>query len=117
MIGKRLKNLCKLTTLIGLRQGYFLGRNIYKLYYQPYLTIKELVDKRDKSQIFLVGLAAVTPTIIYIVARVIWDLVKYQRLLLLTGRVFLVAAGIQTLVLGYLGYWTYQVLKLKAQKL
>jgi hypothetical protein len=88
-----------------------LGRNIYELYYQPYLTIKDIFEKRDKSQTFLIGLAAITPTIVYILARVVWDLLKYHQLLPMTGKVFLVAAGIQAAVLIYLGYWTLEVLR------
>lgn len=111
MIEKRLKNIWKLSLLIGVRQGYFLGRNIYELYYQPYLTIKDIIEKRDKSQTFLIGLAAIMPTIVYILARVIWDLLKYHQVLPMTGNVFLAAAGIQVAVLIYLGYWTLEVLR------
>jgi len=88
-----------------------LGRNIYELYYQPYLTLKEIWDKKDKSQIFLLTITALTPAIVYVIARIIWDLVKYHRLLMVTGNVFLVAAAIQMAVLVYLGYWMLQVLK------
>jgi hypothetical protein len=110
MIEKRLKNLSRISTLIATRQLYFLGRNWYLLMYQPYLTLKEIYKKRDKSQIFLLAVTALTPAIIYSVARIIWDLMKYQRLLFVTGKVFLAMVGIQILVLGYLGYWTLQVL-------
>lgn len=113
MIIKRLKKVLGLGILIGIRQGYFLLRNIYELYYQPYLTIKELINKRDKSQIFLISLAAMTPSIVYVLARLVWDMVMYQRLLIMTGKVFLVAGGIQLLVLSYLFYWTFRVLKSK----
>jgi hypothetical protein len=111
MIEKRLKKLWKLTVLIGVRQLYFLGRNWYLLWSSPYLTVKEIKDKRDKSQIFLVGLSALSPAIFYVLLRIIWDLVFYQRLLFMTGRVFLVAAMIQIAVLAYLGYWIFMVYK------
>jgi hypothetical protein len=88
-----------------------LGRNWYLLTYQPYLTLKELWDKRDKSQILLMTMTALTPAIVYVVARIAWDLVKYHRLLLVTGKVFVVAAVIQAAVLAYLGYWMLKVLK------
>lgn len=113
MIGKRLKKLSKLGILIGIRQAYFLGRNIYELYYQPYLTIKEIVDKKDKSQIFLITVAALTPTLTYVLLRIGWDLIKYHRMLIVTGNVFLVMALIQTIVIAYLGYWTWKVWNLK----
>lgn len=111
MIKKRLKKLSKLGILIGARQTYFLGRNWYLLTYQPYLTLKELWDKRDKSQILLMTITALTPAIVYIVARITWDLVKYHRLLFATGNVFWAAVLIQATVLAYLGYWVLKVLK------
>jgi hypothetical protein len=79
--------------------------------YEPYLTLKNIYIKRDKSQMFLMGITAISPAIIYVIARIIWDLFKYHRLLLLTGRVFMVAVVIQTAVLIYLGYWILQVLR------
>ena len=109
-MGKRLKNLSRLSGLIIARQGYLLGRNWYLLTYQPYLTLKEIYQKRDKSQFFLLAVTALTPAIIYGIARVLWDLFKYHRLLWVTGGVFMVAAGIQILILAYLGYWTLRVL-------
>jgi len=111
MIKKRLKKLSKLGILIGTRQFYFLGRNWYLLSYQPYLTLKDIYEKRDKSQMVLMAITALTPAIVYILARIIWDLVKYQRLLLVTGRVFVAAGVIQTIVLLYLGYWILMVIK------
>lgn len=113
MIKTRLKKITELGILIAIRQGYFLLRNIYELYYQPYLTIKGLIDKKDKSQIFLISIAAMTPSIVYVLARLVWDMVMYQRLLIMTGKVFLVAGGIQLLVLSYLFYWTLKVIKSK----
>lgn len=111
MIIKRLRKLVKLGMLIAVRQGYFLGRNIYELYYQPYLTIKELVEKQDKSQMLLVALAAMTPAITYVLARIVYDLIKFGRLVALTGNVFLIMGMIQMLVLAYLGYWALMVIR------
>lgn len=113
MIGKRLKNLSKLGILIGIRQGYFLAVNIYEIYYQPYLTIKNLIEKKDKSQIFLIIMAALTPVILYGAMRVIYDLIKYGRLVPLTGNVFWMMGIIQIAVLAYLGFWTLKVLREK----
>lgn len=109
MIRKRVKKLFKLTTLISVRQGYFLGRNWYELMREPYLTIKALKESRDKSQIFLISLTALTPLFVYIVARVIYDLIRYHSLLVVTGGVFKLAVLVQGLILIYLGYWTVKV--------
>jgi hypothetical protein len=110
MITKRLKSLLRLGTLIATRQIYFLGRNWYQMAYSPYLTLKDIKVKRDKSQFLLIVLSALTPIIVYVAARLIWDLIKYQRLLWLTGNVFVAMVVIQLLILGYLAYWTIQVL-------
>ena len=109
MIKKRVKKLFRLTTLISVRQGYFLGRNWYELMREPYLTIKTLKESRDKSQIFLISLTALAPLFIYIIARIIYDLIRYHSLLIVTGGVFILAILIQGLILIYLGYWTIKV--------
>ena len=111
MIEKRLKNLLKLGILIAVRQAYFLGANIYQLYYSPYLTIKKIKDTGDKSQTFLILMAALTPVIFYILGRIIWDLIRYGEILAMTGNVFIVMGIIQVAVILYLGYWTLKVLK------
>ena len=99
----------RLTALISIRQGYFLGRNWYELMREPYLTIKALRESRDKSQIFLIGLTALTPLFLYVILRIIYDLIKYHSLLVVTGEVFKLAVLFQGLVLIYLGYWVVKV--------
>ncbi len=75
------------------------------------MTIRNLKETQDKSQIFLISLTAFTPLFFYIFLRVIYDLVKYHSLVLVTGDVFKVAVYAQLLVLFYLGYWTVKVFK------
>lgn len=109
MIKKRAKNLFKLGTLIGIRQGYYLGKNWYELMREPYLTIKGLKESRDKSQILLISLTAFTPLAVYVGLRIVYDLIRYQSLIIITGEVFKLAIFVQGLVLFYLGYWTIKV--------
>ena len=109
MIKKRVKNLFRLSALISLRQGYFLGRNWYELIREPYITIKELKESRDKSQIFLISLTAFSPLFLYIFLRIIFDLIVYHSLVIVTGEVFKLAIYIQGIVLLYLGYWVIKV--------
>ena len=109
MIRKRIKNLFRLTGLISVRQGYFLGRNWYELMREPYLTIKALKESQDKSQIFLITLSAFSPLFLYVILRIIYDLIKYHSLLIVTGSIFKLAILIQALILVYLGYWTLKV--------
>ncbi|MBI2464531.1 hypothetical protein HYV64_00145 [Candidatus Shapirobacteria bacterium] len=49
--------------------------------------------------------------IFYVILRVIYDLLKYGRIVLVTGNVFTAAIGIQAVLLGYLAYWTFMVLR------
>lgn len=109
MIKKRLINIAKLSGLIGVRQTYFLGRNWYLLIREPYLTIKNIIDNKDKSQIFLIILTALAPAMVYVMARMVTDLIFYGRILWVTGNIFLIAGMIQAIVLAYLGYWVLKV--------
>jgi hypothetical protein len=56
-------------------------------------------------------LTALTPLLLYVILRIIYDLLKYGRIVLVTGNVFTAAIGIQAILLGYLAYWTLMVLK------
>jgi len=113
MIKKRVKNLFRLSALLGLRQGYFLGRNWYELMREPYITIKELKESRDKSQIFLILLTSLTPLFFYVMGRIIYDLIRYHSLIIITGEVFKLAIFIQGLIFIYLGYWVVKVFQEK----
>ncbi len=113
MIKKRIKNLFKIGALIGIRQGYFLGRNLYELLREPYLTLRELKESRDKSQIFLISLTALSPLIWYLILRIIYDLIKHGRLILVTGPAFELVVVIEILIFLYLIYWVLMVLKEK----
>lgn len=110
MVEKRLKNLLRLSILIGLRQGYFLVRNWYLLIRSPYLTIKNIRDSRDKSQFLLISLTALTPAFLYLVGRIVHDLWKYGRMVMITGDVFLTTGTVQVVVLAYLAFWTLMVI-------
>ena len=113
MIKKRVKNLFRLGGLIGIRQGYFLGRNWYELMREPYLTLNSLKESRDKSQILLISLTALTPLFLYIIGRIIYDLIRHGSLIMITGRGFQMAILMQGLILLYLGYWTIKVFEKK----
>jgi hypothetical protein len=105
MMKKRLKNIAKISGLITIRQGYFLLRNWYKLYSEPEETLDNLWETKDKSQIFLLTLTAFLPILIYFGVRIIWDLIVYGNLVLVTGKVFEAAVVVQGILLIYLGYW------------
>lgn len=111
MLKKRITNIVKLTGLIGIRQGFFLTRNWYLLLTRPYLTIKDIKNSEDKSQIFLIIVTAFAPMGIYVIGRILWDLWKYGEVLWMTGNVFLIMGIIQAIIIGYLGYWFARVIK------
>jgi hypothetical protein len=80
---------------------------------EPYLTLNGLKESRDKSQIFLISLTALTPLFWYMIARVIYDLIRHGSLIMITGKGFQIALLVQGLILLYLGYWTIKVLRSK----
>ena len=95
--------------LIGVRQGYKLGRNWYQIYLEPELVIRELRESRDKSQIFLILVTALAPLFLYVVARVIYDLIKYRSLILITGKGWGLVLGLEAIIWGYLSFWVVRI--------
>lgn len=111
MIKKRIKKIYKLSILIAVRQIWKLVENLYHLINQPFLTIKQLIKSKDKSQIFLLSATIVSPAVIYISARILWDFYRYKHLLPAVGGFFKLVIMIETMVFLYIGYWTYKAFK------
>lgn len=111
MIRKRVKKIFKLTGLIGIRQAWGLLCNLYLLGYQPFLTLRTIKGKRDKSQFVLVSGVAIMPVIVYVIARICWDYFRYGRILEGVGVVFTVMVLIEGLIFSYLLYWTMRVIR------
>lgn len=111
MIEKRIKNIFILIGLIVIRQLYFLGRNWYLMISMPYLTLKEVLVKKDKSQLFLISLSALWPVLAYVLARIVWDLIHYRQMIWLTGKGFETTLVIQAIILGYWLFWVVSVLR------
>jgi hypothetical protein len=78
---------------------------------EPYLTLKAIKDTKDKSQFVLIIISALAPVWIYMAARIVWDFIKYGRIVWLTGNVFLATGLVQVAILIYLGFFTLQVLR------
>ncbi len=56
---KSLKNIFRITILLGVREGYLLVRNVYGIVEHPFLTTGRIVRQRDLSQgILIFGLPA-----------------------------------------------------------
>lgn len=111
MIGKRVSNIIRLGVLIAIRQIWGLLRNLYLLTYQPYLTLKEIWDTRDKSQFFLLLWTAVSPGLTYIILRIVWDKWQYGVVLPSIGGLFWGVLVVEIGVFIYLAYWSWRVIK------
>jgi hypothetical protein len=111
MLKKRLKKIAKISVLIGLRQTWGWLCNLYLLSYQPFLTIKNLADKRDKSQIFLLGVTVLIPIGFYGVMRIVWDKMMYGVVLRSVGPVFLATVLVEIIIFSFFAYWIYQVMR------
>jgi len=113
MIKKRIKKIFKLTFLIAVRQIWKLLCNLYQIIEQPFLALKTLIIKRDKSQIFLIGAVILSPILGYFVARIFWDYYRFGFIVPKTGMFFLISGGVEIIVLTYIGYWIFKVMKHK----
>jgi hypothetical protein len=110
---KRIKKIFKLTVLIAARQIWKLLCNLYHLITEPFLTLKNLIKERDKSQIFLITIFFLMPILAYFIARIVWDYYRYGLLINDVGMFFSIAIIIQIILLLYLGYWVLKVMKTK----
>lgn len=110
---RRVSKIITLSFLIAIRQSWRFVCNLYLISYQPYLTIRNLVEQKDKSQLFLLGVLAISPVVTYTLGRVIWDMYHYGGVLTSVGWVFLFMLILQSVVWGYLGYWFWRVIKNK----
>ena len=108
---KRSKKIAKISVLIGIRQIWGLLCNLYLLTYQPFLTLRTIRARHDKSQFLMIGMTALSPFLAYLMARLILDIHWYGEWRLSVGAIFEVTILVEILLLGYLGYWTGQVLK------
>ena len=108
MIEKRIKKIFKISFLIGIRQILLLGKNIYHLLSEPLITLVKI--KKDKSQKFLLFIAALSPLLVYGLARIIWDNFSYGGILNSVGKIFFVMLSFQILVFSYLLYWLFRVI-------
>lgn len=99
----------RIGSLLGIRQGYKLLANWYQIYRQPEITIREIRDDFDKSQIFLLAITAFGPLGAYVIARILWDLIKYREIIWLTGKGFELTMVIQGIILSYFFYWIIRI--------
>ena len=111
MIKKRVKKIAKLSILVGARQTWNLLCNLYLLSYQPFLTLRTVIESRDRIQQAALFFTAVSPAIFYVTARVVWDNYKYGRILNSVGQVFVVVFITELIIFSYLLYWLVKVFR------
>jgi len=111
MIKKRIKKIAKLSILVSIKQVWGLICNLYLLSYQPFLTLRTIKESRNKVQLMLIVLTAISPAMFYLTARVVWDNYKYGRILNSIGQVFLTVFVVEILIFSYLLYWSVKVMK------
>lgn len=101
MIKKRIKKIGKLLFLIGVGQLWLLFCNIYNYWKWPEVVLAKL--KKDKSQQVLLMLSFLSPIIIYLILRIVWDNYKYGAVLTEIGMIFWIIMSIEAVFLMYLG--------------
>lgn len=107
---QKIRRIIKTSILLIIRQIWSTACNIYLLIYEPFITLKRIKEKKDKSQIFILLVIALSPILFYILARLVSDWLIYQKILPSVGIVFFVTIFTQVIVLLYLFYWTITVL-------
>lgn len=109
MAMKRVKKIIKISALIGVKETWKLICHLYLMTYQPFLTLKLIKTKKDKSQLLLISATAMSPFLIYSMARIVFDYLRYGEILYSIGPVFLSITAIELLIFLFLGYWTIRV--------
>ncbi|MBU1089132.1 hypothetical protein KKC08_02100 [Patescibacteria group bacterium] len=105
-----MKKIIKLSVLLIIRQVWGWCCNLYLLSYQPFLTLRTIKAKRDKSQFLLISATALFPVLMYISARVVTDYWFYGQILSSVGMIFGLTMVIEVLIFAYLLFWTVKVL-------
>jgi len=79
--------------------------------YEPQMALQELIDEFDKSQMLLLILTALIPLFVYIILRIIWDLIMYGNVAAIFGSGLYFILFVEVLIFTYLGYFLTKVLK------
>jgi len=107
---EKIVKISKLSILLVIRQVWTTVCNLYLLVYEPFLTLRKIKVKKDKSQTLILISILASPIVLYVIARLITDLWWYRRILPSVGAVFGLTFLVETIAFGFLFYWTYQVI-------
>lgn len=113
MIRRRIKKITELTFLIAIRQIWKLLCNLYHLLTDPFLTLKDLWQTKDKSQIFLISLTFISPIVVYVLARIVWDYYRYKLIVNDVGMFFKIVIFLELAIFLYMSYWITKLCKRK----
>lgn len=115
---KSVKRIFKLSGLITLKEGYLLASNLIGLVYHPFLTLRQIKKRKDKSQTMLIILFISFPlflslflTTVGIIISHFFNLpfINYFKAMALFSDILTLL--ILSLSIFYLFYWTIQVIK------
>ncbi|MBU1130323.1 hypothetical protein KKE45_03320 [Patescibacteria group bacterium] len=106
-----MKKIIKLSILLTIRQIWSWCCNLYLLSYQPFLTLRTIKAKKDKSQFLLISATTLFPVLMYISVRVITDCWFYGQILSSIGIIFVLTIMVEVAVFAYLLFWTIKVLQ------
>jgi len=81
-----------------------LSKNLYHLAVEPKTAIRDILQKKDKSEILALLAVLTLPCWGYMVARIGWDGARYGVMMPRTGWVFQICLLLQLLIIGYLGW-------------
>jgi hypothetical protein len=109
MTKERLNRIGKILLAGTVKELWGLGCNIYLMSYQPFLTIKNLLERESRVQKILFGAAALSPTWGYMAARIVLDNYRFGGVLPFVGRGLAATILIEMVILGYVGYWIKRV--------
>ncbi len=103
----------KAILLLGFRQTYFFGKNVWGMIEHPHLTTAKILSKKDLSQAILVfGLPFILWMIFSISSFSIWYFFRPSGTYFLLGFIFYLFVGLFLFVIAlYDLYWIYKYLK------
>jgi len=107
------KKLVKLGVLMGIKESYLFGRNLYGIYAHPFLTTKKIVREKDWSQGILIFGLPVYLWLGWVFILLFSRLFIFRKLQfgILAKTSFLLCSFSISLLLLFLGYWVFEVWK------
>ena len=115
---KSVKKIFKISTLLGIREGYLLTRNLYGIVEHPKLTISRIFRQKDLSQGILIFGLPIGLWFGWIFVLLISRFFIFGRLQFgyLAKASFLASSLFVFVCFLLLGYWTFKVLRKEKER-